>query len=145
MDPFTPLIDKFSYINTNMTELTREAVQSQGQKILSLNFEDQLYQKGVLNDGSSISPYYAESTIKRKIRKGQRYDHVTLRDTKKFHDSFKVIYEPEGFRITANDSKRAYLEKRYSEAIYGLTEDSQEELKVGIKDYLLNRIQALLQ
>jgi hypothetical protein len=128
-----------------MPDIVKEAIKSQEKKILELNFEDQLYQMGVLSTGSSIIPYYAESTIKKKIRKGQRYDHVTLRDTKKFHESFRVTYEADDFRIVSDDHKKVFLEKRYSEYIYGLTDDSQEILKEGIKEYMLNQIQTLIR
>lgn len=80
-------------------------------KIVALNTEgeqtSQLFELGEDSDGKSLGNY-APSTIegtanfKGKKEKGQRFDHITLKDEGFFYASFRVTPLKRGFRITAN-------------------------------------------
>lgn len=70
-----------------------------------------------------IVPPYAISTIKKKIKKGQPYDRVTLKDTGEFYDSLHVEFDSEGFRVLSNDEKAKYLIARYGKAILRIDDE----------------------
>ena len=91
---------------------------------------DQLYDRGIEGRGISIMSYqpYAVSTVKRKQRKGQPWDRVTLRDTGEFHDSLHVEFDGEGFYVTSTDDKAKYLLARYGKTIFRLTDENLSEL-----------------
>jgi len=90
--------------------------------VVALNTDDQLYNHGIDGSGKVITPKYTSFTVMMKKYKGQRHDHVTLRDEGDFHSSFEI--ERDGateFRIVATDWKTGKLEKKYGVEIFGLT------------------------
>jgi hypothetical protein len=109
--------------NENMEQITKD----NEELIVSLNV-DQQDVEGVNNKGEPIRPPYAPSTIRYKRRKGQPTDHVTLHDTGRFHDTFQIRYDADGFELYASDAKQIYLRKRYGNEIYGLTDEAAREL-----------------
>ena len=58
-------------------------------EIIRLNTYDQLYNEGIDSEEISLGEY-ALFTQAEKISKGERYDHVTLKDTGAFYDSFII-------------------------------------------------------
>lgn len=110
--------------------------------ILGLN-RDQLF-SGKDANGDEILPPYAESTVKRKRRKGSPYDRVTLKDEGEYHQSLEIDFGPDSFLIGSNDSKAIYLERRYGKSVYGLNAQSiselSDEVKPGLIDNLRKRI-----
>ena len=103
--------------------------------IIKMVTQEQLYEKGIEGRGIEISSYspYKPRTIKKKIRKGQPYDRVTLKDTGEFYASLHVEHDDEGFYVTSSDDKSQYLLKRYGKTIFRLTD---ENLKVLLHDYI---------
>lgn len=101
--------------------------------IVSMIADSQLYEFGETGRGVRIMDYrpYAPKTIKKKIRKGQPYDRVTLRDKGKFHKSFYVTAGDKGFSVLARDIKARYLIPRYGEAILRL---SDANLKIFLNE-----------
>lgn len=102
------------------------------EKIIELNRDDQMYEQGIKSDGSVIGDY-APLTKEKKAAEGQRYDHITLRDTQRFHASMKVKFNDKSFKITADDRKTndltgetEYLTDIYGDEILGLTEENIE-------------------
>ena len=94
-----------------------------------------------------IIPPYALSTIKKKIKKGQPYDRVTLKDTGEFYESLYVEFDSGGFRILSNDEKVKYLVAKYGEAILRIDNEDftrfirfvvRPELQEKLKEKLLN-------
>lgn len=94
-----------------------------------------------------IIPPYALSTIKKKIKKGQPYDRVTLKDTGEFYESLYVEFDSGGFRILSNDEKVKYLIAKYGEAILRIDNEDftrfirfvvRPELQEKLKEKLLN-------
>ena len=84
------------------------------QEIIEAITEDQLYERGVNGDDTEIMSYapYAPSTIKRKIKKGQPYNRVTLKDTGEWYKSLRLIYDVDGFYLTSTDDKNKYLKDK---------------------------------
>lgn len=92
--------------------------------IIDLNTEEQLYSQGVDSKGVQLGEY---STYTRGLKqnKGQRFDHITLKDTGEFYKSFSIKLEGSSFRIVADGQKEdTNLFKEYGIDILGLTEDS---------------------
>lgn len=107
--------------------------------IISLN-QEQLYDSGRDSKGEELGyPGYAQYTMYIKEEKGQRYDHVTLKDHGYFYDSFYVKWTSTGIEIWAEDEKTEDLVLRYGEDIFGLDLLSMEELRVKLID-TINRV-----
>lgn len=108
---------------------------------------DQLF-SGVDGYTASIHPPYASRTIKRKIKKGQPIDRVTLRDTGDFYASLHLSYDDEGFYISSTDQKLSnILKSRYGKPILRLSDENLSELMSNyirpsltekLKDYIRN-------
>lgn len=119
--------------------------------ILDLNRIGQLFEQGVNSQGvplkeiggsmfteSGYSPY----TIMIKEEKGQRTDHITLRDTGAFYGSFVLILGDKEFIIDADPIKEdgTDLFREWGEDILGLTEESREILK----GFVLERLRPVI-
>lgn len=102
-------------------------------KIIRLNRDDQMFEQGIDARGDKIGRgYYKKPTEEYKKEVGQRYDHITLRDTEEFHKSMDVRFTKNSFEITADDRKESdrqggadsYLTDIYGEDILGLTKEN---------------------
>lgn len=92
--------------------------------IIDLNTIDQLYNQGVDSRGVSLGDYTAY-TKSLKQQKGEIYDHITLKDTGEFYNSFRIIFTGDALQIVANPIKDdTNLFKEFGIDIVGLTEDS---------------------
>lgn len=132
------------YFNTSVRNLTyrlrkfreilddelRAEILNNADVIIEMIAQNQLYEQGIEGRGISIMSYrpYAERTIKKKQKKGQPYDRVTLRDTGEFHSSLRVECDDKGFYIVSSDDKAKYLLERYGTTIFRLTNENLKEL-----------------
>ena len=100
--------------------------------ILDLITEEQLFKKGVDEDGDVIG-YYSEMTQQINPEKVAG-SHYTLKDTGDFFDSFTLRVFPTYFEIDANPIKtndkgeKENLFFKYGEGILGLTDESLDKL-----------------
>ena len=103
--------------------LLEDVVRSKEDVIVSAIANDQLYRRGINGKGEKIMDYmpYTAKTIKNKRKKGQPTTRVTLRDTGAFHESMFVVFDSEGFYITASDEKTQDLVEKYGKEIFRLT------------------------
>lgn len=123
--------------------LLEDIVRDKEDVIVSAIADDQLYRRGVNGKDEKIMDYmpYAVRTIKNKKRKGQPTNRVTLRDTGTFHKSMLVVFDSEGFYITADDDKTQYIVKKYGEEIFRLTDKNFTRIiKSHIKKELVKRL-----
>lgn len=124
-------------------ELTDEIMANED--IIIEMIHDQLY-SGLDGYTRSIHPPYAPRTIKRKLRKGQPTDRVTLRDTGEFYKSLHVAYDGDGFYIASNDRELSdILKARYGEPILRLSNENltfllRTFIRPSLKEKLKNRI-----
>ena len=81
--------------------------------------------QGKTNEGVDIKPFYADSTIKIKRRKGQILGRVTLKDTGDFYRGIEIIAGNNAVIIIAGStpSYGIYLIDKY-EDILGLTKEN---------------------
>jgi hypothetical protein len=120
------------------------------------SIQDQTF-LGLDGYGRRIEPPYAERTIRRKIRKGQPIDRVTLRDTGAMMSfvRLKVIADEEGFYIWSvpfrGDNAEAYNKKvnavvnRYGRAIFRINNDTFNALlNIIIRPYLAKKLKETL-
>jgi len=107
--------------------------------IVELNTEgqptSQLYEFGIDSEGKTLGQY-SPNTIEGvpgrflgKKQKGQRFDHITLRDTGRFYSTFRVVVGRNAFIIFADGRKAdTNLFDEFGEDIAGLTEQNIENL-----------------
>lgn len=135
MSGFTKLIDKkikaLQRINNRSAQIAVEIMIENEHIILDMNTDDQLFLQGITADNVPIinSEPYAPFTIAVKRQKGQPVNRVTLRDSKDFHDSFKLKKDSNKVTITATDEKTFELTLRYGDSIFGLTNVNRLEIR----------------
>lgn len=107
----------------NLPMYLEDIIRDKEDVIVSAIADDQLYRRGINGRGEKIMSYmpYTAKTIQNKKRKGQPTTRVTLRDTGAFHKSMFVVFDSEGFYVTASDEKTEKLIKKYGEEIFRLT------------------------
>jgi hypothetical protein len=115
----------------NIEKITLDAVALNEERAISLNVDDQLYDKGIRADGKAVGEY-SPWTKGVKQAKGQRYDHITLRDTSNFHDSFFLNATKWPVLFDARDWKTAKLKEDYGDDIFGLTKENTDTFGQGL-------------
>jgi hypothetical protein len=114
-------------------------------EIIRINTEDQLEEEGIDSLGRKLGDY-APSTIAYKRRKGQRYDHVTLKDEGDFYNSFNVKVNVNEIIIDADDSSKYNkpLFEVWGVDVLGLTDDNMNYIKEMILEnyikFVLNEL-----
>jgi len=108
-------------------------------EIIRINTEDQLEEEGIDSLGRKLGDY-APSTIAYKRRKGQRYDHVTLKDEGDFYNSFNVKVNVNEIIIDADDSSKYNkpLFEVWGIDVLGLTDDNMNYIKQMILENYIN-------
>ncbi len=113
--------------------------------IIELNTKKQLYDRGINAKGESIGDYslYTKAI---KDEKGQIFDHVTLNDTGKFYESFKVyVNSQKDFVITADTIKdTSDLIVDWGRDILGLTPESLKTLRESAKNILIPYVKSVI-
>ena len=128
--------------------LLEDIVRDKEDVIVSAIADDQLYRRGVNGRGEKIMDYmpYAPKTIQNKKRKGQPTTRVTLRDTGAFHESMYVVFDSEGFYITASDEKTQGLVEKYGEKIFRLTDKNFTRIiRSHIRKELVKRLKRAIR
>lgn len=125
-------------------EILLNVIRSKESEVADLVIDEQLM-KGIDSEGNQITPPYTPYTVRRKIRAGQPFDRVTLRDTGDFHRSIFLRYNDTSFEVLANDPKVARLVRKYGGAILGLTNDNIDRLANDIvKDDFIETVQKMI-
>lgn len=138
---FTRLDKLFSALD-NLTEdkIWLFAVDKDVQdEMIRINTEDQLEEEGIDSLGRKLGDY-APSTIAYKRRKGQRYDHVTLKDEGDFYNSFNVKVNVNEIIIDADDSSKYNkpLFEVWGVDVLGLTDENMTYIKEMILENYIN-------
>ena len=114
------------------------------QYILRSNTEEQLYRRGQDSEGFELMPSYTPFTVQIKRSKGQPTDRVTLLDTGQFHASFYVIWRATEFEIYARDVLTPKLAGKYGPEIFGLDDNSQQDLIDNLRGPLADNLRNTL-
>lgn len=110
-------------------------------EIIRMNTEDQLEEQGIDSLGRQIGEY-APLTIMYKKMKGQRFDHITLKDTGDFYNSFRILVKVNDIEIDADDQKEdTALFEVYGIDVLGLTEENMRYLREMILENYIKYLQ----
>lgn len=106
--------------------------------------QERLYERGTDSEGRSLGDY-SPYTVEIKREKGQRFDHITLRDTGEFYESFTVTVVKDGVVLDANPNKETTnLFSEYGIDILGLDEFSfnivKDQILVEMYQYIVNKL-----
>ena len=140
MKDFERLLKNINNLDLNDIFKTLWSDNKVQQYIIKLNTRgegtSQLYNFGINSEGKSIGEY-SDNTIQIKAFNGQPVDRVTLYDTGEFYESFIVIANQKGFKITADPIKEdSNLFEDWGKNIVGLTKENEELLLVFVeKDF----------
>ena len=122
------------------TDLTiSRVVKKENELIIDMNFDDQLYDKGVFPDGKPTGDY-SPTTLKFKEAPGShdhKTDHITFKDEGDFYKGAFIKTNKKSFKIDSRDSKRDELVAREGD-MFGLTKENLTELG---KVYILPELQ----
>lgn len=129
MEKVEALIDKLKAFEAKIPQVIEESIRENEDFIVALNYEDQLYDRGVDHNNKALKPPYADSTVSIKKRKHQPTNRVTLRDTGVFHRSFYIYFGSDNFEIMTSDPIEPFLTKRYGPPILGLTDKNLQYVK----------------
>lgn len=125
-------------------ELTDEILRNES--IIIDMVRNQLYE-GFDGNSARISPPYAQSTIARKIRKGQPTNRVTLLDTGDYYNSLYVAFDQDGFFVaSSNPDLSSILIAKYGAPILRLSDENltrllREHIRPSLAEKLKNYIQ----
>jgi len=122
----TTVYDYMQNVIKAKNELPNEVVKivdSNKKKILDLNRERQLFDKGIDSDGNLLEGY-SEATIYLKKQKGEVYNRTTLLDTESFYNGFDLLLRNNVISIFSRDDKSMDLVDRYGN-IFGLIKENQ--------------------
>lgn len=132
MTAIDELLDRVERFNEELTSgrLMHDIILANEAYIIDMNAYEQLYNKGVNRLGVSIMDYrpYSPYTISYKKAVGQPYDRVTLRDEGDFYRGFFIEADDRMFYISSTDDKTNKLTKKYTNYIFGLTDENKAEL-----------------
>ena len=132
----------------NLPMYLEDIIRDKEDVIVSAIADNQLYRRGINGRGEKIMSYmpYTAKTIQNKKRKGQPTTRVTLRDTGAFHKSMFVVFDPEGFYVTASDEKTEELVKKYGEEIFRLTDKNFTRIvRSHIRKELVKRLKRAIR
>ena len=132
----------------NLPMYLEDIIRDKEDVIVSAIADDQLYRRGINGRGEKIMSYmpYTAKTIQNKKRKGQPTTRVTLRDTGAFHESMYVVFDSEGFYITASDEKTQDLVEKYGEEIFRLTDKNFTRIiRSHIRKELVKRLKRAIR
>lgn len=126
------------------TELMQREIASEEAQYQLAN--EQMYERGIDGLGEPIGEY-TEMTKQIKQSKGQRTDHMTLRDTEAFHSSIKIG------NVTANQaeidsepikSDGTNLLLKYGTDILEMTQESNERMSAALVDEAVDVVKSQL-
>lgn len=105
-------------------------------EIIRLNTEVQLGEFGVKSSGDLVSPDgYAPLSVEIRREEGLQVEHMDLKFTGAFWNSWKVTVNKDSITINANGQKDDNnLFDIYGDDILGLTDSSIEELLLFVQD-----------
>ena len=107
-------------------------------QILDLNTKGQLYERGVDSKGDPTGEYAPftlayKQTIAGALGNDTRTDHITLKDTGEFYESFKFKNKDDGFIIEADTQKEETDLQQVYPHVLGLDAQSRNEIRNDIK------------
>ncbi|WP_109437819.1 hypothetical protein [Aquimarina sp. AU119] len=134
----SPIISDLKDIKSKLENKAHDIIETKEQEILDYNRKNQLFSKGVDSNGQKLTPPYAESTKKKKQRKGLPTNRVTHYDTGKHYENFKIETRGKHYNVFADTKTNKgfdlgkHLNDRYGGKVYGLTKDNNDKINKEI-------------
>lgn len=98
--------------------------------------------QGKLNDGSDLTPPYSVMWSEVRERHGLQIDHVDLKFTGNFYKGFTMKMEGETLQLGSDVEYEGSLSARYSEKIYGLSEENADTYRELIRPLVIAEVKA---
>jgi len=133
------IFDEIGTVTINLDAICKRVFQRHAKDIEALN-KSQL-SKGTRSDDSKL-PAYKKSYLKTRRKYGRPTAPMDLNLKGDFYEKFFSIYLDKYLNIGSKDSKTGILEGRFSENVFGLTEESKDILlwQMGVGDELIEEI-----
>lgn len=96
--------------------------------------------QGKLNDGSDLTPPYSVMYSEVRERAGLQIDHVDLKFTGNFYKGFTMKMEGETLQLGSDVEYEGSLSARYSERIYGLSEENADIFREVLRPVVMAEI-----
>jgi hypothetical protein len=122
---------KIIQLKNNLNKLYRRIIEQNKDSWEMMLANDQMYEQGIDGNENKIGEgFYSKKTLKIKQEKGQRTDHITLRDTEKFHNSISLQLDNSGITTIAPGAEKddGNLMDIYGEDIIKLTDKNKDKL-----------------
>lgn len=101
----------------------------------------EMFNKGIDSDGNRLTPKYAESTKKKKKKKGLPTNRVTLFDSGAMYDSmFLKQTDKDSVTIDQKQEYAKFLKPKYGEAFLGISVKSFNKIKKPFRELIKSRI-----
>ena len=144
MGTIRDLLDKAKFVREGIPGEVSAIIDRNKDKILDINREMQLFEKGINSDGEMLKPY-APKTIKIKRSKGEVYNRRTLLDTGDFYRGFDLMNRNNTITIFSRDSKSSELQDDNGSNIFGITKENQpyynyEIIKPELQEFINKHI-----
>jgi len=114
------------------------AVEATVQKYEDLN-RDQLV-VGKTKTGIQLSPPYSAAYVKVRNKKGLQTDHVDLKNTGQFYAGFTAEVSGNRINLSSSVDYEKYLSSRYTENIYGLTNENMIKYRAIVAPIILAEV-----
>jgi len=138
MSELATRIEDLKKLDSSIDQIVIDLIKDNEKLVIKMNLAN--LNSGINNKSEKLVPPYRPSTVKRKKRKGQPFNRVTLKDEGDFHEGFFVEYGEDEFSLQGDDPKTRYLIRKYGNDIFGLTEENIDELKNKIRERLTEEI-----
>lgn len=143
---FNKLYINFKSVTDNFDDIVIQSISDNKEEIIDLN-TGQL-EKGIASDGVNIEPGYAfegYASFKKSIGSNAPKGTPDLKLTGDFYSGFKIgKIQPNYFDISSDDKKTGELVSKYSDLIFGLTDENKnvliEYLQQSLKDKLYEKL-----
>jgi hypothetical protein len=139
---FEEIIKDIEFVEDNIDDIIMDVVMGFEEEIVSMNVDDQLYDRGIDSNGDEIflRDPYTLFTREHKRATNQPFDRVTLKETGAFHRGFFVKRGDDWFELDSRERKRDKLVRRYGDVVFGLVDDNVERLGRIMEDNFINQV-----
>lgn len=126
---FENLIKRLEAVKQDMPRVIKETLEDDYVQAQLIDLNTEQLSEGKLSNGRDMGFYRSQDYAELKKAIGKNGDFVDLNFTGDFYGSFIVEMTQNSIGVSATDKKTADLEERYSEDIFGLTNENFQEFK----------------
>jgi len=144
MGTIRDLLDKAKFVRDAIPNEVANIIDRNKERILDINREMQLFDKGIDSDGNLLRAY-SPVTVSIKRSKGEVYNRTTLFDQGDFYRGFDLLNRNNVLSIFSRDYKSSELQEKYGTSIFGITKENQpyynyEIIKPDLQEFINKHI-----